>query len=137
MVDAEGKLLACNQHALDLFGATREEYESFDTFEEVVRFVMTEKVDMPELIEETLEAAKSRETFEFERLRPDGLVIETVLQALREDSAGAGAARDIWAQTNTLRIKREEPIWTGRGKLMPLHVAKRQPVDRDAPVHEH
>ena len=52
-------------------------------------------------------------------------VIETVLQAIGRESTGADAARDIWSQTGTLRIKQVEPIWTGRGKLMPLHVAKR------------
>jgi hypothetical protein len=38
---------------------------------------------------------------------------------------GADAARKIWSQAGTLRVSRTEPVLTGRGKLMPLHVTKR------------
>jgi len=49
-------------------------------------------------------------------------VIDTVLEFLRRSSVSANLARAIWSQTKTLRVKRMEPIWTARGKLMPLHL---------------
>jgi hypothetical protein len=52
-------------------------------------------------------------------------VIEAVLDALRRSSGAADLARAIWSQAGTLRIKRMEPIWTERGKLMPLHLGQR------------
>jgi hypothetical protein len=52
-------------------------------------------------------------------------VIEIVLEALRRSSVAADLARAIWSQARTLRIKRMDPIWTARGKLMPLHLAQR------------
>jgi hypothetical protein len=50
-------------------------------------------------------------------------VIEVVLEAMARNSVGADSASAIWKQANTLRVKREKPIWTARGKLMPLHMA--------------
>ncbi len=52
-------------------------------------------------------------------------VIEAVLEALGRSSVAADLARAIWSQARTLRVKRTEPIWTARGKLMPLHVKRR------------
>jgi hypothetical protein len=52
-------------------------------------------------------------------------VVEAVLEALRRSSAAADLARAVWSQAGTLRIKRMEPIWTDRGKLMPLHLRRR------------
>lgn len=57
------------------------------------------------------------------QLPDERAVIECVLNALRESSAMADAARVVWQHAETLQIKRIEPIWTGRGKLMPLHLA--------------
>jgi hypothetical protein len=51
-------------------------------------------------------------------------VIEVVLKALKRSSVAADVARAIWSQAKTLRVKRREPIWTARGKLMPLHVQR-------------
>lgn len=51
-------------------------------------------------------------------------VIEAVLEALGRSSVAADLARAIWSQAGTLRVKRMEPIWTARGKLMPLHVQR-------------
>ena len=48
-------------------------------------------------------------------------VIEFVLQSLAHSSAAADSARAIWSQAGTLRLQRKDPIWTARGKLMPLH----------------
>ncbi len=52
-------------------------------------------------------------------------VIEAMLEALGQSSVAADLARAIWSQAKTLRVKRMEPIWTARGKLMPLHLADR------------
>jgi hypothetical protein len=52
-------------------------------------------------------------------------VIDTVLESLRRSSVSANLARAIWSQTQTLRVKRMDPIWTARGKLMPLHLLQR------------
>lgn len=54
-------------------------------------------------------------------------VIECVLKTLRESSAGADAARMVWQHAETIQIKRMEPIWSGRGKLMPLHLDRVSP----------
>ena len=55
----------------------------------------------------------------------EGEVIETVLEALGRSSVAGDLARSIWSQAKALRIKRMEPIWTARGKFMPLHLEKR------------
>jgi hypothetical protein len=52
-------------------------------------------------------------------------VIRTVLDALAASSVSADYARAIWAQAGTLRVKRAEPVWTARGKFLPLHVSRR------------
>ncbi len=55
----------------------------------------------------------------------EGAVIAVVLEALGRGSVAADLARALWAQSGTLRVKRQAPIWTARGKLMPLHLARR------------
>lgn len=45
-------------------------------------------------------------------------VVEAFLGAL-----GTGPIRSLWTQAGTLRVKRQEPVWTARGKMMPLHLA--------------
>lgn len=50
-------------------------------------------------------------------------VVEAVLQALSQSSVAADMARAIWKQAETLRVRRAEPTWTSRGKLVPLHLA--------------
>jgi hypothetical protein len=49
-------------------------------------------------------------------------VIEVILNALRESSPMADASRTIWQQMRTIQVRREEPIWTRRGRLLPLHI---------------
>lgn len=51
-------------------------------------------------------------------------VIDAVMDALGHSSAAADSARAIWKQAKTIRVKRMEPIWTARGKLMPLHLLR-------------
>jgi phenylacetate-coenzyme A ligase PaaK-like adenylate-forming protein len=55
-------------------------------------------------------------------LADEQAVIDTVMRALSETNAAADAARAVWAQANTLQIKRMEPILNARGKFNPLHV---------------
>ena len=61
-------------------------------------------------------------------------VIETVLEALGQGSVSADLARAMWRKAGTLRVKRSEPIWTARGKLMPLHMVQRTSAAGDAPA---
>jgi hypothetical protein len=58
------------------------------------------------------------------RLDDEAAVIDTVMHTLSAMNSGAEGARAIWAQAGSLRIKRAEPFWTSRGKLMPLHLVK-------------
>jgi len=53
-------------------------------------------------------------------LPADEAVIETVLQALGESSEAADMARVFWKQAETFRVRREEPVWTKRGKFRAL-----------------
>ena len=55
----------------------------------------------------------------------EAAVIDTVLEALGESSVAADLARAIWDHAGSFQVRREEPIWTARGKLMPLHLAQR------------
>ena len=55
----------------------------------------------------------------------EGLVIAVVLEALRDSSPMADAARSIWQHTGTLQVKRMEPITTARGKQFPLRMLPR------------
>jgi hypothetical protein len=63
-------------------------------------------------------------------LDDEAAVVRTFL-----DELGRGAAQSLWRQAGTLRVQRREPVWTERGKLMPLHLAhhlgRRTDVDED------
>jgi hypothetical protein len=52
-------------------------------------------------------------------------VVDAVMAALSQGTDAADIARAHWQQASTLRIMRAAPVWTGRGKLMPLHLAER------------
>jgi hypothetical protein len=54
----------------------------------------------------------------------ENAVIETILEALNQSSVAADLARANWAQAKTFRVKRQQPVWTARGKLNPLHLAR-------------
>lgn len=56
-------------------------------------------------------------------------VTKTVLAELSKRDGAADQARGIWQQAQTLRVQRREPVWTARGKLMPLHLEKRSGPD--------
>lgn len=57
----------------------------------------------------------------------EGEVVKTVLGSMSRSSNGADAARIVWKQAGTLMIRRAEPAWTARGKLLPLRVNKHAP----------
>jgi len=59
------------------------------------------------------------------KIADEAAIIETVQEALGKSSVAADWARAIWCQANTLRVKRMDPVWTARGKLMPLHLTAR------------
>jgi hypothetical protein len=58
-------------------------------------------------------------------LADEAAAIETVLKALSDRRVAGDSDRSLWHQARTLRVKRQEPIWTARGKLMPLHMGKK------------
>jgi hypothetical protein len=51
-------------------------------------------------------------------------VVEVVHNLLRNGEANNRLVSHIWQQANTLQVKRMEPVWTARGKLLPLHKPK-------------
>lgn len=63
-------------------------------------------------------------------------VVDTVVSALRGGSLGADVSGAVWRRAGTLRVKRMEPIWTGRGKLVPLqmHGGERPSSDMPKPT---
>jgi hypothetical protein len=48
-------------------------------------------------------------------------VVDVILDELRSGATDARLAASIWEQAVTLRVRRVEPVWTARGKLLPLH----------------
>ena len=54
----------------------------------------------------------------------ESAVIEAVMDALRRSAASGDVTCAIWTQADSLRVKRTEPVWTDRGKLMALHRAR-------------
>ncbi len=53
--------------------------------------------------------------------------VEVMLEALQRIGAAGGTSRLIWGQANTLRVRRETPRLTSRGKLMPLQLSRQPP----------
>ena len=46
----------------------------------------------------------------------------------------ADLARATWVEAGTLAIERREPIWTRRGKLLPLHLVPHRAEETAAPA---
>jgi hypothetical protein len=63
-------------------------------------------------------------------LESEGAVVEMLLRGLAAAGPRADLARATWAAAGTLRVERREPIWTGRGKLMPLHLLSHRQTSR-------
>lgn len=90
-----------------------------------------------QLVEEEDERGFTRLTlFVHPRLEladPDA-VVAVVLDSLRRTGGAAEVSRMVWSQAGTLRVRREAPRLTARGKLMPLH-ARRRVTRTDEPAH--
>lgn len=52
-------------------------------------------------------------------------LIDCVMKGLSHSSGMADAARVLWSDADSIQIKRMEPVWTERGKLLPLHIPRR------------
>ena len=50
--------------------------------------------------------------------------VNVILESLHQIGAGGDTSRNLWRQAGTLRVRREKPRLTSRGKLMPLQLAK-------------
>jgi hypothetical protein len=57
-------------------------------------------------------------------LRDEQAVVELVLASLAGRGAAAQVSHAIWAQAGTLRVRREKPRTTSRGKSMPLELRR-------------
>jgi hypothetical protein len=55
----------------------------------------------------------------------DEQIAEAFRDGLRDGTPAASLAAAVWAQSHALRVVREEPRWTRRGKLLPLDLAVR------------
>ena len=51
-------------------------------------------------------------------------LVKTILTELGRGKDGNRMMARVWAQSNTLRVKRIKPYTTSRGKLLPLHIQK-------------
>lgn len=60
-------------------------------------------------------------------VRDEAEVISTVLEAIQARGHGGILTRSIWGTAGTLRVRRMQPVWTNRGKLLPLHLQRRLP----------
>ncbi|MFH1144360.1 MAG: hypothetical protein V1774_07440 [Candidatus Eisenbacteria bacterium] len=55
-------------------------------------------------------------------LDDESAVARVVLEALGRGTVSADLSQALWRQAGTLRVARRPPVWTDRGKLMPLHL---------------
>jgi hypothetical protein len=51
-------------------------------------------------------------------------LVRTVLAELKKGHAGNRLMAQVWSDAGTLRVRREKPLLTTRGKLLPLHIHK-------------
>jgi hypothetical protein len=58
-------------------------------------------------------------------LPDESAVVEFVLGALEQSGGGASVAQSLWRKAGTLRLRREQPAMTQRGKMMPLDLRAR------------
>ena len=54
----------------------------------------------------------------------EAAAVQLLLDALRRIDAGGASAANAWAQARTIRVRREAPHATARGKVMPLHSSR-------------
>ena len=65
-------------------------------------------------------------------LKNEQKLVDFILSSLPKNGPGSDLGRAIWSQAGTLRVKREEPVWTNRGKLMPLHLDRAKKTQRSS-----
>lgn len=56
------------------------------------------------------------------QIADENAVIQAIYSGLGKSSPMADAARVLWQNAQTIKIKRMEPIASGRGKILPLHI---------------
>ena len=56
----------------------------------------------------------------------DADVIQTVLRELGRGGDNRRLMADLWSQTGTLSVRRGHPIATSRGKILHLHLSKKE-----------
>jgi len=64
-------------------------------------------------------------------IRSEADVVKVVLAELGRSGAGSDHARATWQHAGTLQVRRTEPVWTDRGKLLPLHFSSRRRPEGD------
>lgn len=62
-------------------------------------------------------------------IRDEREVLAVLYRALGDVSPSAELVRSVWQAAHTIRIRRQEPIVTATGKVLPLHI-QRRPLDR-------
>ena len=58
-------------------------------------------------------------------LPDESMVVEFVLSSLQKLGGAAAVAESTWRRAGTLRIRREAPVMTSRGKMLPLDIIRR------------
>ena len=48
-----------------------------------------------------------------------------MLRALEKAGGGAAVAQSLWRRAGTIRLRREQPTMTTRGKMLPLDLRSR------------
>ena len=77
MVDENWQVAAYNSVVMDLFNMTQEEVDAHRNFDDLLRYLHKEKYRNPELVEQRLAEARSRNIHTTEREMPDGKIIES------------------------------------------------------------
>jgi len=54
------------------------------------------------------------------RIDDEEALLAMVQDAIRQSGPGESLSESIWHQAQTLRVRRTEPVWSARGKFMPL-----------------
>lgn len=66
-------------------------------------------------------------------LADESSVVRVVLSELGRSDAAADLARAFLSQSGSLGVKRMEPVWTNRGKLLPLHILRQPTIGNPTP----
>jgi hypothetical protein len=53
-------------------------------------------------------------------------VVAEMMHSLQRTSVMADVARQVWQQAHTVTVKRTEPVWSERGKFLPIRKLKRR-----------